>query len=168
MILHPFGHRAGGPAVEKEPRQSARYAEFRMVALTGKDVMRWMEQCVDFVGRDPALAEAGIRAQSFADLLVRRTPPAVASRFESWGVTDYRRIVSRAIGINAVFPQPPDFRVLSAEFLDSYPLYADSLFQCYQGLTPFTALDSASFGFSLYTSDEYMSALGCRVDSEPA
>src|ERR1039457_1884289 len=180
LILHPFGRGLeasasfdsiklalylggmGEPGLEKEPLLRARYAEFRMLSLAGKDVMRWIAQCVDFAGRDETLANAGIhvmrwiaqcvdsagrdetlanagiRPQSFAALLVNRTPPGVAARFESWGVIDYRRILSRAIGVNAVFPNPPDFGVISAEFLEEYYAYADSLFACYRGLTPFT------------------------------
>src|SRR5580704_8080040 len=145
LILHPFDRGVdagaaadsirlslylggmGAPGLEKEPLLRGRYVEFRMVSLVGKDIMRWIAQCVDFAGRDPALASAGIRPQSFADLLVNRTPPGVAARFEGWGVTDYRRIVSRAIGVNAVFPEPPEFGVISTEFLEEYYAYADSL-----------------------------------------
>jgi hypothetical protein len=58
------------------------------LALVGKDAGRWIVQCVDFAGRDEALAHAGIRPQSFADLLVNHAPPAVAARFRSWGVAD--------------------------------------------------------------------------------
>jgi len=158
----------GEPGLEKEPLLRGRYTEFRMLSLTGKDVMRWIAQCMDFAGRDQALANAGIRPQSFADFLVNRTPSAVASRFESWGVIDYRRILSRAIGVNAVFPNPPDFGVISAEFLEEYYAFADSLFACYQGLAQFTRLEPASFGFSLYTSDEYLTTLGCGPDDEQA
>lgn len=186
LILHPFGRGLepaaspdtiklalylggmGEAGVDKEPLLRARYTELRMLSLTGKDVMRWIAQCLDFARRDDLLAHAGIRAQSFADFVVNRTPPAVAERFVSWGVLDYRRILSRAIGVNAVFPNPPDFQVISTEFLEDYYAYADSLFTCYQGLTPYTPLDTASFGFSLYTSDEYMSTLGCGLDDEPA
>ena len=184
LILHPFDRGLNAAAaldsirlslylggmgeggLEKEPLLRGRYAEFRMLALVGKDVMRWITQCVDFAGRDQALAVAGVRAQSFADFLVNRTPPGVIARFESWAVTDYRRIVSRAIGVNAVFPEPPDFGVISTEFLEEYYAYADSLFACYLGLTPFTRLDLASFSFALYTSDEYLSTLGCGLDDE--
>lgn len=156
----------GDPGQEKEPLLRGRYTEFRMISLVGKDVTRWMAQCVDFAGRDKVLGNAGIRAQSFADLLVNRTPPAVGARFESWGVHDYRSILSRAIGVNAVFPDPPDFGVISAGFLEDYYAYADSLFTCYQGLAPFTPLDPASFGFALYTSDEYLSTLRCALDDQ--
>jgi hypothetical protein len=186
LILHPFGrcldaaaaldsmkltlhlNGMGEPGQEKEPLLRGRYAEFRMLSLVGKDVMRWVSQCADFTGRDDFLAHAGIWPQSFADLLLNRTPPAVAARFESWGVPDYRRIVSRAIGINAVFPNAPDFGAVSTGFLEHYYAYADSLFTCYQGLTPFTRLEPAAFGFALYTSDEYMSKVGCGLDGEQA
>jgi|SRR5580658_332895 len=166
LSLHLGG--MGEPGVDKEPLLRGRYAEFRILSLVGKDVMRWIAQCVDFSGRDETLANAGIRQQSFADLLVNRTPPAVGARFESWGVIDYRRILSRAIGVNAVFPNPPDYSVLSTEFLEDYYAYADSLFACYRALTPFTPLEPASFGFSLYTSDEYLSTLAHGLDDESA
>jgi len=186
LILHPFGRGLeasasfdsikltlllggmGEPGLEKEPLLRGRYTEFRMLSLAGKDVMRWIAQCVDFAARDEVLAKAGIRAQSFADLLVNRTPPGVAARFEQWGVIDYRRVLSRAIGVNAVFPNPPDFGVISTSFLEEYYAYADSLFTCYQGLAPFTPLAPASFGFALYTSDEYLSTIGCAQDDEQA
>ena len=182
LILHPFGrgldasaafgsiklslllNGMGEPGLEKEPLLRARYLEFRMLGLVGKDVMRWIAQCADFAARDAALATAGIRPQSFADLLVNRTPPAVGARFESWGVFDYRRILARAIGVNAVFPNPPDYTVISAEFLEDYYAYADSLFACYRGLTAFTPLDQASFSFSLFTSDEYLSTVVTAPD----
>jgi hypothetical protein len=184
LILHPFGRGLeasfdsiklalhlggmGEPGLDKEPLLRARYTEFRMLSLAGKDVMRWIVQCMDFASRDWALADAGIRPQSFADLLVNRTPPVVAARFESWGVMDYRRILSRGIGLNVVFPNPPDFGVISTEFLEDYYAYADGLFACYRGLTPFTPLEPASFGFSLYTSDEYLSTLKCGLDDRHA
>lgn len=186
LILHPFGRGLeasasfdsiklalylggmGEPGLDKEPLLRGRYTEFRMLCLVGKDVLRWISQCADFAARDAVLSKAGIRPQSFADLLVNSTPALVAARFESWGVIDYRRVLSRAIGVSGIFPNPPDFGVISAEFLEEYYAYADSLFACYQGLTPFTPLDPASFGFSLYTSDEYLSTIGCAAEDEQA
>jgi hypothetical protein len=101
LILHPFGRGLeasascdsiklalylggmGEAGLEKEPLLRGRYTEFRMLSLAGKDVMRWIAQCVDFAGRDAVLANSGIQPQSFADLLVNRTPPGVAARFEN-------------------------------------------------------------------------------------
>ncbi|HLY17219.1 MAG TPA: hypothetical protein VKR61_08330 [Bryobacteraceae bacterium] len=186
LILHPFGrsveaaalfdsvklsmHLAGlsDPGPDKEPLLRGRCTEFRMLCLLGKDVMRWVGQCVDFTRRDAELTAAGIKAQSFTDLLVNHTPLGVATRFENWGVGDYRRILSRAVGINAVFANPPDFGVISADFLEDYYAYADCLFACYQRREPFTGLGAESFGFALYTSDEYMSTLGCGPDGGAA
>jgi hypothetical protein len=62
-----------------------------------------------------------------------------------------------------LFPNPPDFGAISTEFLEEYYAYAGCLFVCYRGLTPFTPLPPASFGFALYTPDEYMRALGCGL-----
>lgn len=186
LILHPFGRGLeveasfdsiklalylgglGEPDVDKEALLRGRYTEFRMLCLAGKDVMRWIAQCSDFAGRDETLAKAGLRPQSFADLLVNHTPPAVAARFESWGVTDYRRVFSRAIGANAIFPDPPAFGAISTEFLEEYYAYTDSLFACYQGLAAFPPLDPDSFGFALYTSDEYLHTLQCVQGDELA
>src|SRR5579872_4510683 len=46
-----------------------RYAEIRMLFYLGKDVFRWIEQCMDWASREPSLDGAGIRRQSFAGLL---------------------------------------------------------------------------------------------------
>jgi len=188
LILHPFGqgieaatilHSArltlelqglAGPGEPDEServiRRRARYGEFRMLCLVGKDLMRWIRQCMDFTSRDVVLAEAGIRDQSFADLLVNRTPATVTARFESWGVIDYRRILSRGIGLAAVFPTPPPDGIVSEEFLAEYYAYADALFACHQAAVRFTPLQRESFGVSLYTSDEYLSTLGSGIDGQ--
>jgi hypothetical protein len=166
LSLHLGG--MGEAGLNKEQLLRGRFAEFRMLSLVGKDLMRWIAQCTDFANRDETLAKSGVRPQSFADLLVNRTPPPVAARFVSWGVIDYRRILSRAIGVNAVFVSPLDFKVISTEFLEDYYAYADCLFACYQGLMPFTRLEPMSFGFALYTSDEYLSALGFGLDDAQA
>jgi hypothetical protein len=138
----------------------AKYCEFRMLCLIGKDLLRWIRQCVDFAGRDELLSLASLTEQSFADYLVNRTPAAVVARFESWAVQDYRGILSRAIGLNAIFPHPPDAAVVAPEFLEDYHHYADGLFRCYQQLTPVVQLDRERFSFALFTSDEYMKTLG--------
>jgi hypothetical protein len=154
----------GDPAWEKEPLLRGRYAEFRILCLLGKDILRWISQCADFADRDDELRQAGIHPQGFADLLVNGTPEAVAARFECWGVSGFGRVISRAIGINAVFPNPPGYAVISAEFLEQYYSYADSLYACYQSLAPPLRIDYRSFVFSLYTSDEYLDVLGCKTD----
>jgi hypothetical protein len=152
--------------LEKEPLLRGRYTEFRMLCLVGKDVMRWIGQCMDFAGRDEVLARAGMVPQSFAALLVQCTPPPVAARFESWGVSGYHQVLSRAIGVSSVFANPPDYGVIAAEFLEQYYVYADRLFACYMALAPSSPFDAARFRFSLYTSDEYLHTLDCGLDNE--
>lgn len=182
MVLHPCGQgldavnsaRLSLPAgrtgeaeeAAREAMLQARYAEFRALCFVGKDLMRWMRQCMDFVRRDAALAQAGLREQSFADLLANHTPVAVAERFDGWGVTDYRRVVARAIGLQGVFSNPPGYEPLAAEFLENYYSYADALFACYQRQADFTPAEPARFRFSLYTSDEYLSTLQSAAEDE--
>jgi hypothetical protein len=181
VILHPFNNGADAGAILTSIRLSlsadilhapgddraearerllqGKYCEFRMLCFLGRDLKRWISQCTDFVLRDTLLANTGIREQSFSDLLVKRTPASVVTRFESWAVVDYHRILRRAIGIAAIFPYPPEYALLTTEFLENCGAFADILFACYQELSSFRALDPEQFRFALYTSSEYISAI---------
>ncbi len=136
-----------------------RYQELRMLIYIGKDLKRWAEQCVDFVGREPQLRSSSIREQSFTTMLVDHPPPALAGKLRSWGINDQRSIFSRAIGLGSVFAQPPEIGALSAHFLEFYQRFADYLFICYQTMTPFKALAPGDFAFELFASDEYAKKL---------
>src|SRR5215510_2796078 len=83
LILHPFNERIP-PASLLENSKAAlmlsglipndgtaehtlqrrvlngRYAELRMLFFLGKDLMRWMEQCLEWSTRTPDWADAGI------------------------------------------------------------------------------------------------------------
>lgn len=132
-----------------------RYGEIRMLFFLGKDVFRWLEQCMDWVTRMPELAGSEWRPQSFAALLTSATPPDVKDKLIRWGVSDYISIFRRAIGLNALFTNPPTFSDLAEEFLRSYHKYADSLFHCYMDMDPYPELDTRRVRFSLYASGEY-------------
>lgn len=132
-----------------------RYGEIRMLFFLGKDVFRWLEQCMDWVMRVAELREREWRAQSFAALLTRSTPAEVKEKLTRWGVSDYISIFCRAIGLNTMFHNPPAFTDLAEEFLRNYHRYADSLYQCYMDLEQYPAIDSRRFRFSLYASGEY-------------
>jgi hypothetical protein len=134
---------------------AGRYAEVRMLFFLGKDVLRWLDQCLDSVGRDPDLLASGIKHQSFAHLLTACPHDSVKDKLTRWGVADYLSIFSRAIGLNALFAQPPAVTSLSDEFLRNYHRYADSLFRCYMESEPHRAIDPAQFPFELYASGEY-------------
>ncbi len=132
-----------------------RYGEIRMLFFLGKDVFRWLEQCMDWVGRMPELGDAEWQPQSFAALLTTTTPPEVKDKLMRWGVSDYISIFRRAIGLNALFTNPPTFSDLAGEFLRGYHKYADSLYHCYMDMDPYPALDTQRVRFSLYASGEY-------------
>jgi hypothetical protein len=134
---------------------AGRYGEIRMLFFLGKDVFRWLDQCLDWAARVPELREGELRRQSFAALLTATTPPDVKEKLKRWGVVDYVSIFCRAIGLNAVFASPPQFNDLAEEFLRNYHRYADALFRCYMELEPCRLPDAGRFRFALYASGEY-------------
>ena len=134
---------------------AGRYGEIRMLFFLGKDIFRWLEQCMDWVTRVPELAGPDWRLQSFAALLTSGTPPGVKEKLAAWGVADYVSIFTRAIGLETVFTFPPPFADLGGDFLRNYHHYADSLYACFMGLEPHRTLDPRQFQFALYASGEY-------------
>ena len=132
-----------------------KYAEIRMLFFLGKDVFRWMNQCLDWAARAPELAGMELRAQSFAGLLTGGTPAVVKEKLDSWGVADYSSIFSRAIGLNTLFTAPPAFEALSEEFLRNYHRYADALYHCFMQLEPRLTAVPGNFRFDLFASGEY-------------
>ena len=178
LILHPFNERIApstllesskaalmlsgvipneGTDAEELRRRllTGRYAEMRMLFFLGKDVFRWIDQCVDWAERVPELGALEIRRQSFAGLLTKDPPEAVKEKLVRWGVADYVSIFSRAIGMNAVFVAPPAFEILNEDFLRNYHRYPDFLFRCYMESDSYQSLPPANFRFALYASGEY-------------
>jgi hypothetical protein len=143
-----------------------RYAEIRMLFFLGKDVFRWMNQCLDWAARAPELAGMEARAQSFAGLLTGGTPAVVKEKLESWGVADYSSIFSRAIGLNTLFTAPPAFDLLSEEFLRNYHRYADALYRCFMQLEPHLIAAPRNFRFGLFASGEYSRLLESEWETE--
>jgi hypothetical protein len=138
---------------------TGRYGEIRMLFYLGKDVVRWIDQCVEWTKRVPELQAAGVCPQSFAGLLVSHTPANVREKLTRWGVSDYGAIFARALGLNAVFVEPPGFDELSEPFLRGYHSYADALYHRYQESEPHLVLNEANFRFDLYASGEYAKML---------
>src|SRR6516164_626294 len=92
LILHPFAD-AGGPSKLVESSRAnlklqgllpqgeatredldkalldGRYSELRMLYYVGKDLARWIEQCLEFAERHQDSLPRGICFQSFAALL---------------------------------------------------------------------------------------------------
>jgi hypothetical protein len=179
LILHPFHERVppsarlensraalmlsgiipgdgSDPAELKRRLLNGRYGELRMLYFLGRDVMRWVEQCLEWSTRVPELAGRGdLRQQSFAGLLTANPPDRVRDKLVHRGVDDYVSIFARAIGMNAVFAEPPAAEQLSEEFLSNYHRYADYLYRCYMDSQAHCINDAAQFHFELYASGEY-------------
>jgi len=178
LILHPFAD-AGGPeklvessraslvlqgllpSGDRNPQDvertllEGRFCEIRMLFYVGKDLLRWIDQCLELAARSPELRDPGIKYQSFAAYLVTQTPDPVQTKLKKWGVSDYKSIFSRALGLSAVFSEVPDRNTLTDEFVRNYYRYADQLFLIRQGEAPFTDVSRLGFELEIYASGEY-------------
>ncbi len=182
LILHPFSNQRGPGQLlegskaalmlagllpgEGEDRDElrrkllvSRYSEVRMLYFVGKDLLRWVGQCVELVGRAEELGGLGIREQSFAALLVYHPPEAVLQKLRQWGVASPESVFSRALGIATLFRDVPPAELLTESFLLHYHTFADHIFVCAQNLTPFAEISAANFRFELYASGEYLKML---------
>jgi hypothetical protein len=182
LILHPFADRASSETLLANSKTAlmaaglipgegnsqddlvrklltGRFAEIRMLFFLGKDVMRWLEQCVEFIARTPEFAGQRIREQSFAALVTRHMPEAVGLKLQGWGVHDAGVIFARAIALNQLFAEPPEFEHLAQGFVRNYHRYTDHLFDCWLQTTGFREVTSAEFRFDLYASGEYTKML---------
>ena len=176
LILHPFGGDNGTAQLLEGSRAAialqqaslsnphyediqkrvmlGRYQEIRMLLFLGKDIFRWIEQCMDQMERS---GDIGLRvnAQCFSALIVDAPPAAVRTKLEGWGVSDRRAVFSRAIGIRCLFEEPPGIDMLSPMFLEHYHRFADYAYICFQQMKPWQPMDGASFDFKIYASEEY-------------
>jgi hypothetical protein len=182
LILHPFQEQVSPSALLDNSKASlmlcglmpsdgsdpedlrrrllaGRYSEIRMLFFLGKDVFRWIDQCVEWAARIAELSELALPGQSFARLLASHAPVEVREKLTRWGVADYSAIFTRGIGMNLLFVEPPLFDILSEEFLRNYYRYLDAVYRSYLESQPHTAITEASFRFSLYASGEYSKML---------
>jgi hypothetical protein len=178
LILHPFADASGPGKLVDASRASlalsgvipagpeggsrleerlmvGRYCEISMLFYLGKDLQRWVAQCMDFVERTPSLQDTGIRPGSFAALLVEDPPSDVRRKLQEWGVQDYSAIFGRAFGLHVVFDSLPAADSLTPDFVRYYHHYADGLFSCHQRMFTFPRISSEEFDFQLYASGEY-------------
>jgi len=182
LILHPFNERASPNSLLENSRSAlmlsglipsdgsdpdelrrrilkGRFGEIRMLFFLGKDVFRWIDQCVEWSAGAPGLETAGLSRHSFAGLLASNPPGSVKEKLAGWGVADPVSIFSRAIALNAMFAEPPEPGGLSNEFLRNYYRYATALFRCYMNENPYSAIGPANFRFAVYASGEYTKIL---------
>ena len=190
LILHPFSDAAGPNKLVESSRASmmiqgllpnsefsadqldrklldGRFCEIRMLYYVGKDLLRWIDQCMDVVERDEALINAGVKAQSFAAYLIEDPPDAVREKLKKWGVADYKAIFTRAVGLNSVFAEAPTRDQLSDDFIRNYYRFADQMFAVQQHQASFSRLPAGSFDFDLFASGEYSRMLAKEWESEP-
>jgi hypothetical protein len=134
---------------------SGRMTEIRMLFYVGKDLDRWIEQCVEMVERDEDLRRSGVAGGSFIKLLVDHAPKSVREKLGRWGVADYRSIFRRALGLNALFSECPSFEALTPGFIRYYYRYADHMYTCRLQTEESALLPPAQFPFELFASGEY-------------
>lgn len=182
LILHPFAESNGPDKLKQSQRANlmlqgllpkgeltgedldralldGRFSEILMLFYVGKDLARWIEQCLEHVDRQPELRDSGIRYQSFAAMLVNHTPPAVQAKLRRWGVADYRSIFTRALGLNTMLGSAPERYALSDEFVRNYYRYADQMFLSRQNQMSFTNVEDMGFEFEIFASGEYSKML---------
>lgn len=178
LILHPFADASGPNKLVESSRASlklqgllpqgeasredldlslleGRYSELRMLYYVGKDLARWIEQCLEFTTRNRGELPPGIVYQSFAALLIQEAPANIEAKLRKWGVADYKSIFTRALGLQCLFANAPDRQILSDDFVRNYYKYADQMFAVRQGERDFTPLSTRDFEFELYSSGEY-------------
>lgn len=177
LILHPFtessatvrmlesarasltmlreGETGEGAAELEQRLLEGRFTELRMLFYVGKDVARWLQQCVEAVERVPELEGKRIPPQTFAQMLVEQTPADVEEKLRNWGVIEFARIFGRSIGIHNQFREPPDISMLQSDYLRYYYRYADYAFAAWRDMRRAPRLDAANFPFTLFASGEY-------------
>jgi len=144
LILHPFADANGPNKLAESSRASlklqgllpqgeasredldrslldGRYSEMRMLYYVGKDLTRWIEQCLEFVAHNRAELPSGIAYQSFAALLIQGAPASIEAKLRKWGVADYKVHLHARSRIAMPFRQRPgsgnSLRRLCAELL---------------------------------------------------
>ena len=132
-----------------------RYTEIRMLFYVGKDLQRWLEQCVETAQRDAVLKAQNLNNGCFINLLVDHPPLNVREKLTRWGVADYRAIFMLALGLNAIFEEVPPRRTLADHFIRFYYRYADQLFRARLSSEFVRPLPPENFRFELFASGEY-------------
>lgn len=165
LVLHPFDRRSDAneryQATHDEPLSGrylqARYDEFRMLCLIGRDLNRWLEQCMEVASGDPELAD--LSECSFIAILLFAPPMPVLQKMHAWGIKNFQLLFSRAIGLNAVFPHPPSISDVSEAFLRDFHRYADALYDARLKSENAAVVLENIFTFDVYASGEYLSHL---------
>jgi hypothetical protein len=131
-----------------------RYCELRMLFYVGRDLLRWVEQCLEMAERHVGMFPEGVCRQSFAGYLVHSAPAHVLDKLDRWGVKGHQRIFARALALNLVFSEVPGAEILTEEFIRHHHQYADQIFALDQSRA-YPVLTADDYDFDLYASGEY-------------
>ena len=135
---------------------AGRYAEVRMLFFLGRDLFRWIDQCVECAARPHDSCGATLKPQSLARMLVSETPEPVRDKLIQWGVVDYAAIFRRAIALDCLFAEPPAAEQLGVEFLANYHRFADAVYRAYlESAEDAPVLQPGQCRFQIYASGEY-------------
>ena len=145
---------------------NGRFCEIRMLYYVGRDLVRWIEQCIEQIDHEPELQGKNYKFQTFAAYLVEDAPPTVQAKLKKWGVADYKSIFSRALGLNSVFVEAPMQEMLTANFIKNYYRFADQMFAVQQHQASFNRLPAGQVEFDLFASGEYSRMLAKEWEGE--
>ena len=162
LILHPFGSSEDSSSLADRnlglapalARLKSRYAELCMLCSIGRDLNQWISECLE--GAQPA---DGVTASSYISLLLFDAPRNVKTKMADWGVPYYQTIFSRALGLNLVYPLAPAPDAISESLLESFHVYADSLFDLRLHMSPGAELHGQDYTFDIFASHEYTQLL---------
>ena len=193
LILHPFSGAEDNSVLMESSRASlalqgflpredvsrhdldqqlirGRYAEVRMLYYIGKDITRWMEQCVECAQASGLFTGRAIGPETFAAFLVEHVPVHVRTKLEGWGVLDFCSLFRRSIGLHGIFAVFPDAETFSPEFLRRYHRHLDQWFEQRLRDSGFDRPNAEEFTFDLYASGEYTLMLeqSWGTDGEPS
>ena len=132
-----------------------RHAELRMLFYIGKDLLRWMEQCVETSTSSRSFEGRSIRPETFGVLLVQNIPDHVRAKLEAWGVLDHCALFRRAIGLHSVFSGFPGVGDFAPDFLRRYHRHLDQWYEQRLIDATFDRPQPEEFIFDLYASGEY-------------
>jgi hypothetical protein len=187
LILHPFANPEDAPMLLDATRASlmqhkfiqptrtpeaivdailnGRYREMRWLYFIGRDIVRWIEQCLEVAQTHNEWNQPEVNFQAFAALLTDNPPDAVKAKLLQWGVFDYKRVFQRALGLNSVFAEFPPLELVTDVFVREYHSFSDNIFACRQKLNAYRPLDPEKLQFDIYTSGEYLKILESGFDN---
>ena len=131
-----------------------RYAELRMLYYIGKDLIRWMEQCVESVEASGEFLNRQFRPETFGIILVQQIPDPVRRKLEGWGVLDFSALFRRSIGFHSIFREFPTQESLSPDFLRKYHRHLDQWFEYRMRESAYDRPQPSQFSFDLFASGE--------------